>query len=118
MHWLQHSMYVLATTFNNFLKLYFFTVLIKEKKFERKKYLQPGRRGVLGHRAVGPAAEASSSANEFAKFRPPDQICSPKQVPFMPNTVFPNFTHICKIFLQICLKFITNLSKMNPTNFV
>jgi hypothetical protein len=28
---------------------------------------------------------------------------------------FPNFTNICKIFLQICVKFLTTLVKMNLT---
>jgi hypothetical protein len=31
------------------------------------------------------------------------------QVPILPNSIFSNFTHICEILLQICVKFLTNL---------
>jgi hypothetical protein len=31
---------------------------------------------------------------------------------------FPNFTHICKKTLQICVKIITNLWKINPTKLL
>jgi hypothetical protein len=39
---------------------------------------------------------------------------------FAPYPILPYqtwFTHICKIFLQICVKLLTNLWKMNPTKF-
>jgi hypothetical protein len=32
--------------------------------------------------------------------------------------VFQFYTNVCKIFLQICVKFLTNLWKMNPTKIV
>jgi hypothetical protein len=38
------------------------------------------------------------------------------QIP--PDMIFPNFTNICKIFSQICVNFLTNSSKMNPTKFL
>jgi hypothetical protein len=31
---------------------------------------------------------------------------------------FPNFTHICNIFLQTCVKSLTNLWKINPTKIL
>jgi hypothetical protein len=31
------------------------------------------------------------------------------QVPILPNMIFPNFTPIYNIFLQICVKILTNL---------
>jgi hypothetical protein len=31
---------------------------------------------------------------------------------------FPKHAHFCKIFLQLCVKFLTILWKMNPTKFL